>query len=145
MNKIKMMVMAVASMATLGLASMVAPAAYADYNCPAGTLRAGDPVSNVTLCNVEKEEEGSGLMSSVQTILNVVISVLGLVAVVVIIIGGFSYMTSQGDPAKAAKARNTILYGVIGLVVALLAFAIVNFVLQGVFSEGGGETPAGGE
>ena len=132
--------MALASITTLGLASIVAPTAYADYTCPAGTLRAGDGVSNPTQCNIEKEEEGKGLMNSVQTILNVVISVLGIVTVVVIIVGGVGYVTSQGDPAKATKARNTILYGVIGLVIALLAFAIVNFVLKSVFS---GESASG--
>ena len=46
---------------------------------------------------------------------------------------GISFATSQGDSGKVAKARNTILYGVVGLVVALLAFAIVNFVLSSVF------------
>ena len=43
-------------------------------------------------------------------------------------------MTSQGDSAKVAKGKNTLIYGVVGLIVALLAFAIVNFVLKSVFS-----------
>ena len=51
-----------------------------------------------------------------------------------IVMGGISFATSQGDTAKVAKARNTILYGVVGLVVALLAFAIVNFVLNSIFN-----------
>ena len=46
-----------------------------------------------------------------------------------IILGGISYATSQGDPGKVKKGKDTILYGIIGLVVALLAYAIVNFVL----------------
>ena len=50
-----------------------------------------------------------------------------------IVMGGISFATSQGDASKTTKARNTILYGVVGLVVALLAFAIVNFVLGAVF------------
>jgi multisubunit Na+/H+ antiporter MnhB subunit len=50
--------------------------------------------------------------------------------VVVIILGGVQYTTSSGDPAKVKKAKDTILYGIIGLVVALLAYAIVNFVLS---------------
>ena len=49
------------------------------------------------------------------------------------IVGGINMATSQGDPAKVKKGRDTLLYGVIGLVVALLAFAIVNFVLKNVF------------
>ena len=73
------------------------------------------------------------LMETLQTVINVVVGVVGFVAVVMIIMGGISFATSQGDSAKVAKARNTILYGVVGLIVALLAFAIVNFVLSNVF------------
>lgn len=74
-----------------------------------------------------------GLMDSLQIVINVVVGVIGFIAVVMIIMGGISFATSQGDSSKVAKARNTILYGVVGLVVAMLAFAIVNFVLTNVF------------
>jgi len=73
------------------------------------------------------------LMGTVNTIINVALGVIGLVAVVMIIMGGLSYTTSAGDAAKVKKAKDTIMYGVIGLVVALLAFAIVNFVLGNIF------------
>lgn len=69
------------------------------------------------------------LMGTVKVILNAVFAVIGVVAVVMIILGGVTYTTSQGDPSKVKKGKDTILYGVIGLIVALLAFAIVNFVL----------------
>ena len=71
----------------------------------------------------------TGLESQIGVILNAIIGVIGIVAVIMIILGGISYTTSQGDPGKTKKARDTILYGVIGLIVVLLAFAIVNFVL----------------
>ncbi len=74
------------------------------------------------------------LMTTVNTIINVALGVIGLVAVVMIIMGGLNYTTSAGDAAKVKKAKDTIMYGVIGLVVALLAFAIVNFVLTNVFN-----------
>ena len=61
--------------------------------------------------------------------LNAVVAVAGLVAVIFIIIGGINYMTSAGDPNKVKKAKDTILYAVIGLVICVLAFAIVNFVI----------------
>ena len=73
------------------------------------------------------------LMTTVNTIINVALGVIGLVAVVMIIVGGLNYTTSAGDAAKVKKAKDTIMYGVIGLVVALLAFAIVNFVLTNIF------------
>jgi multisubunit Na+/H+ antiporter MnhB subunit len=55
--------------------------------------------------------------------------VLGAIAVIMIVIGGIRYTLSNGESAAITGAKNTILYAVIGLVVALLAYAIVNFVL----------------
>ena len=66
----------------------------------------------------------------IHTIINTVIFVVGMLAVIMIILGGVNYATSQGDPNKVNKAKSTIMYGIIGLVICLLAFAIVNFVLQ---------------
>jgi hypothetical protein len=66
---------------------------------------------------------------AVGTALNAVFGLIGIVAVVMVIIGGVSIATSQGDPSKIKKGRLTITYGLIGMVVALLAFAIVNLVL----------------
>ena len=71
--------------------------------------------------------------NTLQTVLNWIFGIIGIVAVIMIILGGFSLMTSSGDPGKVKKGKDTILYGIIGLVVALLAFAIVNFVLVNVF------------
>jgi type IV secretory pathway VirB2 component (pilin) len=84
----------------------------------AGTL-AADPEA----CN------GNDLNEIIQLIVNAIIFVIGIVAVVMIILCGISYATSQGDPSKVKKGKDTILYGIIGLIIALLAYAIVNFVL----------------
>ena len=70
------------------------------------------------------------LETSIGNILNGVYLAVGILAVIVIIIGGVNYTLSQGDPGKVKKAKDTILYGIIGLIVALLAFAIVQFVLD---------------
>ena len=75
----------------------------------------------------------STLMDQLLLILNVALGVIGFVAVVMIVVGGLQYTTSSGEAGKVTKAKNTIMYGVIGLVVALLAFAIVNFVLTNIF------------
>ncbi len=116
--------------------------AYADVKCPNGSLREGDMVSTLALCNLPDDSGEPTLMQRVQQIINVVVGVLGVVAVAVIIVGAVYYVTSQGEAAKIARAKNTILYGIIGLIVAGLAFAIVNFVLTSVF--GGTTTPASG-
>mgnify|MGYP001170086102 CR=1 FL=1 len=72
----------------------------------------------------------TNLTTFIQTIINVLLFVIGAVAVIMIIIGGIRYVVSGGDQAAVTGAKNTILYSVIGLVVALLAYAIVNFVLD---------------
>ncbi|MDO4752878.1 MAG: pilin [Candidatus Saccharibacteria bacterium] len=80
----------------------------------------------------EKYGSGDSLQNTIIAIINAVVGVLALVCVIVIIIGGVNYMTSSGDAGKVKKAKDTILYGVIGLVVCVLAFAIVNFVITNI-------------
>jgi len=70
--------------------------------------------------------------SELQTILQIVFAILAAVAVLVVILGGLRFITSQGNPQETTKARDTIIYAGIGLVVALLAGAIVSFVLKGL-------------
>lgn len=67
-------------------------------------------------------------------IVNAMIFVTAALSVLMIIIGGFRYTTSGGDQSSLTSAKNTILYSVIGLVVALVAYALVNFVLSSVIS-----------
>ena len=83
----------------------------------------------------EVGDNGDTLQENITAILNAIIGALGIVAVVVIIIGGVTYMTSSGDAGKVKKAKDTILYGVIGLVVCALAAAIVNFVIKSILQQ----------
>ena len=68
----------------------------------------------------------------VEKVVNIILFVLGVLAVIMIIFGGFRYVTSGGDSNKLTSAKNTILYSVIGLIVALFAYAIVNWVVKQV-------------
>ena len=68
-------------------------------------------------------------------ILNGVIGILAAVCVVIIVLGGVQYMTSAGDAGKVKKGKDTILYGLIGLVVCVLAFALVNFVIGNIIGQ----------
>ena len=61
--------------------------------------------------------------------LNILYFLAGVVAVIVIIIAGIYYATSSGDSGKVTKAKNMILYSIVGLVIILSAFAITNFVV----------------
>lgn len=62
--------------------------------------------------------------------INIFSVIVGIVAVVMILVGGFRYITSSGDSAKLTSARNTIVYALIGLVIVVFAQFIVKFVLD---------------
>ncbi|MDO4508038.1 MAG: pilin [Candidatus Saccharibacteria bacterium] len=62
-------------------------------------------------------------------ITNTVLYIVGIIAVIMLIIGGIKYVVSGGDSKKVTDAKNTVLYAIIGLIISFLAFAIVNFVI----------------
>ena len=74
-------------------------------------------------------ESISGDDGLVTKIINILLWAIGVVSVIMLIIGGFRYATSNGDSNQVTAAKNTIMYAVIGLVIAIFAYAIVNFVL----------------
>lgn len=65
----------------------------------------------------------------VQTAINAALMVLGMISVLMIVIGGIRYTASNGESAKVKSAKDTIIYSVVGLVVAIMAYTIVNFVV----------------
>ncbi len=74
-------------------------------------------------CNVDKD---AGTVAS--SVIQVVLGFIGVIAVGVMIYGGFLFLTSSGDAGKVKRGQDAIKYGLIGLVVSLLAYAIVTFV-----------------
>lgn len=65
----------------------------------------------------------------IKNIVNIFLYIIGVLSVIMIIVGGLRYTTSAGDSSRIKAAKDTIMYAVIGLAVALVAYAIVNFVL----------------
>jgi len=65
-------------------------------------------------------------------IANILIFLVGAVSVIMIIIGGLRYVTSNGDAKQTEAAKNTILYSVIGIIVAIASYAIVNYVVTNI-------------
>lgn len=64
--------------------------------------------------------------------LNAVYLIIGIIAVAMIVYAGITYVRSAGDSKNIEKAKNTIIYAVVGLVIILLAAAITNFIIKGV-------------
>ncbi len=75
------------------------------------------------------DADNGNLSAGIKNVVNILLFVIGIIAVIVIIIGGIRYTTSGGDSGQVSGAKNTILYAIIGLIIAILAYAIVNFVI----------------
>ena len=102
------------------------------------TLYAGKAmaVTNYTLRGgieaAKTDEMPSNLIGNdgvINNITNTILYALGIISVIMLIVGGVKYALSAGDAKAVTDAKNTILYALIGLVIAILAYSIVNFVL----------------
>ena len=71
-----------------------------------------------------------GSDATLGNIINVILYAAGVLAVVMIIVSGIKMSASAGNPSAVAKAKQTLVYAIVGLVVVVLAFSIVNFVLK---------------
>jgi len=117
----------------LFLAALIVIATCAFVLVPASTAGAVGALDGAcenndsALCQDEVKNKSAD--SLIKTVINALLFIVGAISILMIIIGGILYVVSQGDSGSVTKAKNTILYSVIGLIVALLAYAIVNFVL----------------
>ena len=119
MNKIKL---ALAALLTVGSIGLATPAFAA---CTDASSCISDGINSTGQNNAKTQSLGS----IIKTVVNTLLFVLGAVTVIMIVIGGIRYTISQGDSSAVASAKNTILYAVIGLIIAIMAYAIVNFVV----------------
>ena len=131
MNKIKLYL----SSLVIAFSMLVAPLAVvgvtsAAYDPALGACNGanGEPVASGGGCPSGDSE--NSLPSVVAKIINIFSWVVGAVSVIMIIYGGFKYITSGGDSNGVTAAKNTILYALIGLVIVALSQIIVNFVLN---------------
>lgn len=83
--------------------------------------------SDSAVCKAQGTDNAASLM---QTVINILLFLVGSVAVIMIVVGGVRYTTSNGNASQTKEAKDTILYSVIGLIVAMMAYAIVNFVVS---------------
>jgi hypothetical protein len=105
--------------------SLFVPAVAPVDTYAVGTIQDGAGAAQGTGQPTTVEGEGGVF----QTITNVLLFIIGAISVIMLIIGGIRYVVSGGDSSAVTSAKNTILYAIVGIVVALLAYALVNFVL----------------
>jgi hypothetical protein len=71
----------------------------------------------------------SDITAILKSVISILLTIAGIIAVIMIVIGAIRYITSDGDPGKASTARQTVIYAIVGLVVAIMSYGIVNFVV----------------
>lgn len=121
------MVAGLVGVLSINIVAGAAPAIFADSQslaCDGATLVTGGDCDNI---------KGSAVSDIVQSIISIFAWGLGILAVIFIMYGGFKYVTSGGDSSKVTSARNTILFAIIGLVIAAVAQPLVNYVI-GLFT-----------
>ena len=118
----KILTAGILTIGLLGVFTHVLSAANGNDNCRHG-------YENSIYC----KNKGSGethVNGIKKSIVEVLLTAVGAISIIKIVIGGIMFALTSGDAQKAAKARNTVLYAVVGLAVSLFASAIVNFVFN---------------
>lgn len=87
------------------------------------------PCSGGSICDDVRDTGGSKVDGFVKNGINTALFVAGLLAVIMIIFSGIRFMTAHGDPSQVKTARMTLTYAVVGLIVTMLAYSIVNWVV----------------
>jgi len=118
----------------LAITALLVPVVPANAVCDESNLSAQSGIDCAQGKDVPTTLFGSG--SIFTTIVNVLLFVIGAICVIMLIFGGIRYTTSAGNSSAVTAAKNTIMYAIIGLVIAFLAFALVNWVLGAITPEG---------
>ena len=114
-----------AGMLMVGLLGVFTPAVFAAN----GINICSNGNENSVYCKNKNTGE-TQVNGIIKTIVEVLLTAVGAISIIMIVIGGILFALSSGDAQKAAKARSTVLYAVVGLAVSLFASAIVNFVFN---------------
>ena len=83
-------------------------------------------------CSVKTGSQNTSFVQTIKLVINIMLFIIGLIAVVMLVIGGIRYATSGGSSEAVKGAKDTILYAIIGIVVAVMAYAVVGFVTQNI-------------
>lgn len=124
MNRIKTAILSIAAVFAFTAIPLLATGSTAHAQTPKAEICKG--INNGGGCN---QTGTNNLSTYIGNIVNILLFIIGAVAVIMIIIGGLRYVLSGGDSSSTKSAKDTVLYAVIGLIVAISAYAIVNFVV----------------
>jgi len=128
MKQLKNIILSMALVLGFGV-SFAAPALA--YNPITGSGACKGNADDPAICKELDGKSGQDAVNkTVQNVIDILFYVIGVIAVIMIIVGGIKYTTSNGDSSAVTSAKNTIMYAVVGLVVALLSYGIVKFVLN---------------
>jgi hypothetical protein len=122
----------------VGVSLLASPVYAVDGDCASNPTAPECPCGmapNSAVCKDLKDsqdESDAAFNNITRNIINVALFVLGIVAIIMIIISGIRWTTSRGDPNSVTKARQILMYSIVGLVIAASAFAIFNFVMSKV-------------
>jgi hypothetical protein len=138
-QKIKKHILIIASVVMLGAPSLIPSAAFAAScgNIGSSVAQGADAaVPNNGGGNIQGNCDASATAGSTQikhiasNIVNIFSIIVGAVSIIMIIYGGFRYITSGGDSGAVGNAKNTLIYAIVGLIIVALAQVIVHFVLN---------------
>lgn len=124
------MLLGLSTVLTLGVASAAPATVFALSDVQQGVCNGLNLNTGSSNSDCSKNASTSDFQTTLADIINIISIIVGVVAVIMIIIGGFRYITSGGNSEKVTTAKNTILYGIIGLIIVALAQIIVKFVLN---------------
>ncbi len=128
-----------------GTGFLLSALAVFSFFCVPSALAGNPPAGELDLGMTEMSEIGLGEAdprSIVAAVIRVILGFLGTVAVVIILLGGFKWMTAAGNQDKVDEARKLITAGIIGLLIILASYAIANFVITQLMSATGVDTGA---
>lgn len=103
---------------------------------PAAVFGQGEQIEDGIEAATPSGAGGANINQIVRNVVNVLLWVVGIASVIMLIVGGIRYVVSAGDQNAVQGAKNTILYALVGLIVAFLAFALINFVIEGLLGDG---------
>lgn len=120
----------------LGLSVVSATFQPVDVNAQGTDLSIGRGANEAK--SEDQQESLDGDTGVFAVITQVLLFLVGAISVIMLVVGGIRYVVSGGDSSAVQSAKSTILYAIVGIIISLIAFAVVRFVISNLSANGGG-------